>query len=287
MQINNLEKFRAKVDAGKLCLGMVVSLSDPAVSELAGDTGMDFTWLDMEHGPLSIETGLLHCMALRGTDTAPFLRVAGNDPFIIKPLLELAPAGVIIPMVNSAAEAEAAVKACRYPPRGIRGCGPRRGTNFGGMPFGEYLDKAENDPMVIVQIENIRALDEIEKILAVEGLGSICIGPSDLSATMNQLRNTGGEEVQKTIDKICAFARKAGVMIGSVSGTDQASIQRWLDRGANWLAVCGDWGGIAGSARAAVKEVAATVNRQAAGGVRPKTKGEKSNGVQGGPYSMR
>ena len=280
MEINNLEKFKTKTGSGKLCLGMVVTLSDPAVSELAGDMGLDFTWIDMEHAPLSIETGLLHVMALRGTDTAPFLRVAGNDPFIIKPLLELAPAGVIIPMVNSAAEAEAAVKACRYPPRGIRGCGPRRGTNFGRMPFGEYLDKSENDPMVIVQIENICALKEIKKIVAVEGVGSICVGPSDLSATMGKLRNSADPAVQEVIDEVCACAREAGVMIGSVSDTDPESIQRWLKRGANWLAVCGDCGGIASGSRTAINEVEATVRqRKGSAGDCVKTKGSKANDV--------
>lgn len=288
MQINNLEKFRAKVDAGKLCLGMVVSLSDPAVSELAGDTGMDFTWLDMEHGPLSIETGLLHCMALRGTDTAPFLRVAGNDPFIIKPLLELAPAGVIIPMVNSAAEAEAAVKSCRYPPRGIRGCGPRRGTRFGMTPFADYLDTSEHDPMVIIQIEHINALKEIDKILAVEGIDSICVGPYDLSSSMGKLKTAPDDpEVQAVIDQVCACARRAGVMIGSVSGTSPASINKWRQRGAHWLAVCGDCGNIAAASRKAMDEVAVITRAAPGGNAAGSAKRRKSNDVQSGPYRLR
>lgn len=244
MQINNLEKFKAKAGMGELCLGMVITLTDPVVSEQAGELGWDFTWIDMEHAPLNIETVLGHVMALRGTDTAPFVRVPGNDPFIIKPVLELAPAGIIIPLVNSPAEAESAVKACRYPPRGIRGCGPRRGTRFGRMPFPDYLRQSKGDPMIIVQIEHRSALKELDSILSVEGIGSICIGPCDLSASMGKLGQGADTEVEDAIDDICTKARKAGVMISSVSDSDRNSIEKWIKRGAGWLGVCSDYGNI-------------------------------------------
>ena len=154
--INNLEKFRAKINNGELCVGIVVTLSDPAVSELAGDAGYDFTWIDMEHGPHTIESVHGHIMALRGTGAAPFVRVPWNEHGVIKPILDIAPAGVIIPMINSAEAARAAVAACRYPPRGNRGCGVRRGVRYGAMPFDEYLKSAEHEPMVIIQIEQHR-----------------------------------------------------------------------------------------------------------------------------------
>lgn len=248
MQINNLETFKKKA-LDKLCLGMVITLSDPAVSELAGDVGWDFTWIDMEHAPLSIETALGHVMALRGTDTAPFVRVPGNDPVLIKPLLELAPAGIIIPMVNSAEEAEAAVSACRYPPYGVRGCGPRRGMRFGMTDFKEYLDISKKDPMIIIQIEHINALNELDAILAVKCIDSICVGPCDLSASMGMLDRTDAPEVEAVIDEICEKARKAGVMIGSAVGNSPEIIERWRERGASWLAVAGDCGCIAAESK--------------------------------------
>ena len=120
MDINNLEKFKAKMALGRMCVGTVITLSDPAVSELAGDAGMDFTWIDAEHAPHTIESVMGHIMALRGTGCAPLVRVAWNDPVILKPVLDLAPAGVIIPMVCTADEAKRAVAACKYPPAGIR-----------------------------------------------------------------------------------------------------------------------------------------------------------------------
>jgi 2-keto-3-deoxy-L-rhamnonate aldolase RhmA len=144
MNVNNLEKFRKKLEGETICLGMVVWLTDPSISEIAGDAGLDFTWIDMEHGALNIETVQEHVRAARGTDMASLVRVPWNDPVLIKPILDFAPAGVIIPMVNTKEEAEKAVASCRYPPEGVRGCGVRRGTRYGAEPFGEYLDKSNN-----------------------------------------------------------------------------------------------------------------------------------------------
>jgi 2-dehydro-3-deoxyglucarate aldolase/4-hydroxy-2-oxoheptanedioate aldolase len=258
MEVNNLERFKESAKE-KLCLGMVITLSDPAVSELAGDAGWDFTWIDMEHAPLTIETTLMHVMALRGTGTAPFIRVPGNNPIIIKPLLELAPAGVIIPMVNTAAEAASAVAACRYPPNGIRGCGPRRGLRYGAIPFNDYLKSSESDPMVIIQIEHIDAVKNLDEILKVDGVDSICVGPCDLSASMGKLDSLGAPEVEEVIDEICEKAHAAGKIIGSAVGSDPDTIEKWkTNRHASWLAVTGDAGCIFAKSREIINNNANT-----------------------------
>lgn len=238
MNVNNLEKFRRNLEGGKLCLGMVISLSDPTVSEIAGDAGFDFSWIDMEHAALNIETVQEHVRAARGTGMAPIVRVPWNDPILIKPVLDLAPAGVIIPMVNTRAEAEKAVAACRYPPVGIRGCGIRRGTRYGAEAFGDYLEKSKNDPMIIIQIEHVKAVENLDEILKVKGIDSICIGPSDLAASMGKLGDFDNKEVEETVDFICKKAEKSGMMTGSVGGT--GNFEKWKRRGAKWLAVTGD-----------------------------------------------
>lgn len=243
MKINNLEKFKSKAEK-ELCLGMVITLSDPVVSECAADAGWDFTWIDMEHSPFGIETTLAHVMAVRGTDTAPFIRVPANDPVIIKPVLELAPAGIIIPMVNSAEEAAAAVAACRYPPQGIRGCGPKRGMLYGMLPFSDYLEISPKDPMIIIQVEHIKALEELNEILAVDGIDSICVGPCDLSASMGKLEEMDSPEVEKVIDEICEKSRKAGKLLGAAIAYTPGNIAKWQQRRADWLAVASDYGSI-------------------------------------------
>ena len=123
---NGLNGFLKKVSSGKVCLGGVVTLSDLSVSELAGDVGLDFIWIDAEHAPHTIDGVMKHIIATRGTGCTPFVRVRANEQMLIKTYLDLAPAAIIVPMVNTAEEADAAVEACRYPLRGRRGCGVRR-----------------------------------------------------------------------------------------------------------------------------------------------------------------
>ncbi|MBE6355665.1 MAG: 2,4-dihydroxyhept-2-ene-1,7-dioic acid aldolase [Lentisphaerae bacterium] len=240
MQINNFEKFIAAVSSGKCASGMVITFSDPAVSELAGDAGFDFTWIDMEHSPLTITDVSNHIMALRGTDCAPFVRVAGNDPALIKPVIDLAPAGIIIPMIKSAGELENAVSACRYPPEGTRGCGLRRAVNYGTKSTGEYFRESEKEPLIIAQIEHIDAVRNLDEILKVKHLGSICVGPYDLSGSMNKFAQPDDPEVGKVIDEICAKAHRAGVMAGAFV----SDIGEWKHRNLNWAAVTTDYGAL-------------------------------------------
>ena len=249
MDINNLEKFKAKMALGRMCVGTVITLSDPAVSELAGDAGMDFTWIDAEHAPHTIESVMGHIMALRGTGCAPLVRVAWNDPVILKPVLDLAPAGVIIPMVCTADEAKRAVAACKYPPAGIRGCGVRRGTKYGATDFGQYLQTSGSEPMVIIQIEHIDAVRNLDEILKVPGIDSICVGPCDLSASMGLLHDNNCGEVNKVVDEICAKTKEAGLLLGTASGGP-----RWKARGTNWIALTSDCGGMFAQYRKILEE---------------------------------
>ncbi len=234
MKINNLEQFLATTRK-RTARGIVITLSDPAVSELAADAGYDFTWIDAEHAPFTIQEIHHHILAHRGTNCAPFVRVPWAEHGIIKPILDLAPAGVIIPMVNTPELAEAAVAACRYPPRGNRGCGVRRAVHYGSKPFADYLVESQHDPLVIVQIEHIDAVRNLDAILKVPGIGSVCIGPSDLSATMGKL-GVADNEVELVIDEICRKTLAAGVMLGAFG----VPLARWQQRGVHWSAITSD-----------------------------------------------
>ena len=250
MEINHLEKFKSTIASGKTAIGAVISLSDFAVCECAGDCGLDFVWIDAEHSPHTLDIIKGHVTACRGTGCAPFVRVCANDPGVLKPVLDLAPAGVIIPMVNSAEEAEAAVSACRYPPRGIRGCGVRRAVRYGSTDLFEYLKKSDSEPLVIVQIEHIDAIKNLDAILKVPGLDCICIGPCDLSGSMGILCQTEDAELNKVIDEICRKTKAAGKMLGTASGP----LSRWQERGVDWIAMGSDWGFMAQGFRNMLKE---------------------------------
>ena len=245
MHVNNLDRFLEKARTDGPCLGLVVSLSDPAVSELAGDAGYDFTWIDMEHMPHTLQTVQGHVIAARASGCAPFVRVPWNEHGVIKPVLDLAPAGVIIPMVNSGDDAAAAVAACRYPPHGTRGCGVRRGNRYGATPFKEYLQHAQKEPLVIVQVEHMDAVNNLDKILDVPGIDHICVGPTDLSGSMGRLNELDDPEVNRVLDDVSGRIKAAGKWLGTAGGP----LDRWKQRGVDWIALASDCGGIYAQAR--------------------------------------
>ena len=239
--MNNADLFRECIRSGKICVGMAITFSDPAVSELVAEAGYDFTWIDMEHAPLDLPATLGHVMALRGTETAPFVRVRSNDANVIKPVLDLAPAAIIIPAVNSADEARAGVRACKYPPRGVRGYGPRRGQRYGAVSQQEYLATADQQTWVIVQIEHKDAVKNLDAILAVPGLDGICLGPNDLSGSMGKLGQADDPEVVEAIDCVIEKARLTDLFLGVSTGYSPDTLPVWIEKGVQWINLNVDW----------------------------------------------
>ena len=239
--INNIERFKQRIREGHVCVGTCISLSDSAVSELVAEAGYDFTWIDSEHGPLDLLTILGHIMALRGTNTAPFVRVRCNDVNIIKPILDLVPAAIIVPLVRSGQDVLEAVQACKYPPVGVRGYGPRRGQHFGRISMEEYLETANDQTMVLVQIEHFEAVKNLDEILAVPGLDGVCLGPNDLSGSMGKLGQITDKEVAAVIDTVIDKARRSGLFLGVAGGYDPKTLPVWLEKGIQWIALNTDW----------------------------------------------
>src|SRR5262249_39670864 len=132
-----IEPFREKMLRGEVCFGTAITYYDPAISETLIED-LDFIWIDAEHNAMSLETIQLHLMAVRGTTTFPVVRVAWNDPVLLKPVLDIGAPGVIVPLIRTADDARLAVSACRYPPEGIRGFGPRRAARYGRDGGAEY-----------------------------------------------------------------------------------------------------------------------------------------------------
>ncbi|MBO4632691.1 MAG: 4-hydroxy-3-methylbut-2-en-1-yl diphosphate synthase [Lentisphaeria bacterium] len=250
-QLNHLKDFKSKIAAGKICQGLVIQLTDPVIGEIAGEAGFDFTWIDAEHGPHTLQTIQNFLFAQRGTGCAPFVRAAWNEWGVIKPILDLAPAGIIVPMVCSREEAEKAVANCKYPPVGRRGFGARRGTGYGRVSLEKYLKSSESNPMVIIQIEHIDAVNHLDEILKVPGIDSICIGPMDLSGSMGLLGQTSHPEVIKAMDYIAEKTHAAGLLLGTASG---APMSDWRARGIHWIARFSDSDAIATFSRKMLAE---------------------------------
>jgi 2-dehydro-3-deoxyglucarate aldolase/4-hydroxy-2-oxoheptanedioate aldolase len=239
--LNNVEKFLSNVASGRAAIGAGVSLSDPIVSELFGEAGYDFIWIDLEHSSMNVRTALGHVIAARGVGMAPFIRVPWNDPVLIKPILELAPAAVIVPMIRTPEEAARAVSACKYPPAGVRGFGPNRGIRFGGVSTADYLANADRQTLVMVQVEHIDAIKHLEEIVATPGIDGICVGPNDLSGSMGKLGQTSDPQVRAEIVRIIRATRKGGKLAGIATGFDSESFRFWLDSGIQWINLGADW----------------------------------------------
>ena len=239
--LNNIERIRSRLEAGEVVIGMGVTLSDPAVSELIAEAGYDFSWIDLEHGPLDLQCALQHVVAHRGTEAAPFVRVQQNDVNVIKPVLDLAPAGIVVPQVNSAAEAEAAVSACRYPPVGVRGYGPRRGQGFGAISQPDYLAQVTDDPIIAVQIEHIDAVNNLDGILAVPGIDILCLGLNDLSGSLGKLGQIDDPEVVAAIETTARKVGESDRVLGISTFYSPETYARWMELGVRWINLNVDW----------------------------------------------
>ena len=248
MSVNQLDRFLATVRSGRLAIGAVITFSDPAVTELAADTGLDFLWIDGEHGEIDRNTAMVHMMAIRGTTCASFYRVPSCDHTEIKKIIDFAPAGIIVPMIMDEKDAERAVAACRYPLFGNRGCGPRRQHRYGADPINaEYYEQAQKEPLVILQIEHIRAVENLDRILAVPGVDSLLIGPYDLSFSLGKPGQFRDPEVMAAIDLVCRKCRESGKILGAYTEGD---FDLWSKRGLQYIASANDTGILAMGLRA-------------------------------------
>jgi 2-keto-3-deoxy-L-rhamnonate aldolase RhmA len=232
--------FRQRMQQGQVCLGTCITFTDPTVTEALCNI-LDFVWIDMEHNPLTLDTVQGHILATKGTETTPLVRVPWNDPVLIKPVLDIGAAGVIVPLIRTADEARRAVAACLYPPAGVRGFGPRRPSRYGQLAGPEFCRTANENVIVIVQIEHAEALANIDQIASVAGLTGIVIGPNDLAGSMGHIGNPRHPEVLKAIATIVDRGRRANVFVGLALGDDPQELIPWVDKGVQWFALGADF----------------------------------------------
>jgi 4-hydroxy-2-oxoheptanedioate aldolase len=225
--------------AGKPAIGALLALPSPPAVEILAQQGFDWLWIDMEHGPINLETAHRMIQATSGTNTVPLVRVPKNLDWLAKPALDIGAMGIIFPFVNSKEDAVAAVRAVRYPPEGVRGWGPTFAALRWGVSPPEYAKVANKEVMAILLIEHIDAVNRIDEILAVPGIDLAFVGPFDLSGSMGLLGQTTHPQVQESIDKVHAAAERAKVPIGIVATAPDA-INKRLQQGYQFLMVGND-----------------------------------------------
>ncbi len=235
--------LKSKIVSGRKVCGTHTALASPVLAEILGYAGFDFVWVDLEHAAVNPEslTGMLGGLRLGGTPA--IVRVGVDDDPMLKRVLEMGPAGVVFPMIHTAAAARRVVEATLYPPRGTRGCGPQRAVRYGFDDFAGYLERDVEALCRFVQIESVEAVSNIEAILATPYLDGVFIGPFDLSASRGRPGDVLSKDNLAPIRRVAAAAAQAGKIAGiSVGSTDPGELRLWDSLGIRMIASGNDYG---------------------------------------------
>jgi 2-keto-3-deoxy-L-rhamnonate aldolase RhmA len=225
IEMKNL--LKEKLMNGEAPLGTFIELGHPDITEILSHLGFDWLLLDGEHSPNGFETMERMLQAMSDTDCTPIIRPQWNDPVIIKRVLDIGAHGVLVPWVNTKDEALAAVKACRYPPEGIRGWGPRRASRWDP----DYRETANQEILVTIQVETQKSLDNLDEIMGVEGVDACYVGPWDLSNNLGYSVPPKYSEPGfiKALDRVLKVAEDHGKPAGLFCNMD--NIKWAIDKG--------------------------------------------------------
>lgn len=219
-------------------LGMFSTLASPLLIEAFGACGFDWILIDTEHSPNEMPNVVAQLQALKGMPAQPIVRPAWSDMVLIKRMLDAGAQSLLLPYIQTAEEAAAAVSYTRYPPHGLRGVsGSSRAAAYGLTP--DYLKHAADELCVLVQIETVAGLDNLEAIAQVPGVDGVFLGPADLSASLGHLGNQRHPEVQAALDDAFARLKALGVPSGYLT-TDEADAARRIEQGVAFVGVTTD-----------------------------------------------
>lgn len=230
-----IDRIEEKLRRGETIYGTHSAMGGAVTTEIYGTAGFDALWIDTEHGCIDKKDLLAAIMGAAGSDMVTFVRVPWNDMVQVKPILEMGCDGIIFPMITTAEEARYAVASCTYPPEGVRGFGPCRAIRYGKIDAQEYIHKYSRRIWKIVQIEHVKAVENLDEILKVEGIDLFIIGPCDLSGSMGLLAQTKHPDVKAMMDRIADKLKAAGKPFGVSMGYDEESVRDWVNRGARFL----------------------------------------------------
>jgi 2-keto-3-deoxy-L-rhamnonate aldolase RhmA len=226
MEITNENYVKRLLKEGKKVTAAWAQAGSSITAEILGESGFDAVMIDLEHGPGDIMTLIHQIQGLKGQPAIPFVRAPWNDFVQIKKILDAGTFGLLVPYVNTAEEAEDAVKAVRYPVEGIRGvAGSPRAPHYGNNSL-KYMKKANTEIFLMIAIETPEAVGNLDEILKVEGLDGIFIGPMDLATSMGHFGDPSHPEVQKVIRGVEEKVKKSNKILSTVAGSwDDAQVK--------------------------------------------------------------
>lgn len=248
--------LRDMIETGRPSIGSWIQLGDEALAEMMATGPFDWLCIDLEHTTVSIEQAgkIVRVADLAGCPV--LVRLSSHDPTQIKRVLDAGVTGIIAPMVNTAEEAEAVVSAATYPPKGTRGVGLARAQDY-GVGFPEYMKRMERELVCIMQVEHIDGVDNIEEILAVDGVDGFFIGPYDLSASLGCPGDFDHPEMVAAMDRVAAVVKRPEVLAGvHVVEPEPERLEKMTDAGYRFIAYASDMLLFAHHLKAVAKDIA-------------------------------
>jgi 2-keto-3-deoxy-L-rhamnonate aldolase RhmA len=225
-------RFRRRLLEGELLVGTMLSLTSPDVAEIMAEAGFDWLFVDGEHAAFDVRD-TQNVMQGAGKETPCIVRLPAGDEVAVKRALDTGAAGIIAPQVNTAEQAARIVGFAKYPPRGIRGVGLARAQGY-GLRFAEYMQSANEDIAVIIQAEHRDAVENIEKIVRVEGIDGVFVGPYDLSASLGQTGRVDHPVVVSAIDRVREACLEAGIRLG-IFGMSAGELKPFIENGFTFI----------------------------------------------------
>jgi 2-dehydro-3-deoxyglucarate aldolase len=232
--------FRRDLQARKQLIGCWVSLASNISTEILGYAGFDWLLVDGEHAPNDMSSFISQLQALKDSSSAPVVRPPWSEPVIIKRLLDIGFYNFLMPWIETAEQARAAVAATRYPPQGMRGMGTGHRSNRYGY-VADYFTTINDNISVMVQIESAKGVDNAEAIAAIDGIDALFIGPSDLSAAMGFMGQPNHPDVQAAMARVLAAGNEHKKAVGILAPVEDDA-RRYLEQGMTFVAVGGDVG---------------------------------------------
>ncbi len=245
--------FKQRLLAGEAMIGLWAGLASANAAELCAARGIDWLLIDGEHAPNDVPSILEQLRAVSAYPACPVVRPPMGEAWLIKQLMDIGATSLLVPMVDTAEQARAVVEATRYPPQGIRGVGSSmaRASRYGMIRH--YTEEANDNVCLLVQVESTLALQNLNSILAVDGVDGVFIGPADLSAAMGHLGNPEHPAVQREIESAIVKISKAGKAPGILTSNRDLA-KRYLELGARFVAVGTDGSVLASGISSLVNE---------------------------------
>ncbi len=233
--------LKQKLKKNQLTIGSWITMTDTCIAEIMAKAGFDWLAVDMEHSALTVQHAMKLIQTIDLCGIPALVRVGDNNPTLIKRVMDAGATGVIVPMVNTAQEAQKAVNAVKYPPEGTRGIGLSRAQGY-GTTFNEYKRWVKNESVVIVQIEHIEAVENLDKIFAVQGIDGFLVGLYDLSGSMGIAGEFENPKLIAALKRIMLKAKEKGVTAGiHCVPTDTRMVKDKIKKGFRFIAYSVDF----------------------------------------------